>query len=629
MAWLIVTLMLMGWSVAVLGMGLFIRGLITRSRSSESHPNKGEMQFTIAGFLGLMGFSSLAGCLNLFVPIDTHVSLVLMALGWALMLAERRTALAWFNKSRTVVCAVIFGYVCLVPVTPIENYDTGLYHWPTVKWLIQEPVVPGLANLNCNFGLNSLWYPLVAAIDIIPKCLCSPTFIANCLAMFFYGVGAFLSLKSFFGGARDLSNLFMAWAAVPWLWKVRDVMNSPSPDLPVLLSILLIFYLLILSLERPESRSVGLTLATILSGFAVSIKLVAAPLLPIVGGWCLVDLWLARYPLSACPGRDHGPDKSRTRNAMLVVLAITSSVLFVWVVRGIFLSGCPVYPSTIGCLRGLKWAVSPESAKNMSLVIQAWARSPGPGFMDSLNNWNWVPNWLMRNAALEVGLMVLLFLGICLLTFVAVRHGACRVNKSLFLVPALIALSGVFFCLFSAPALRYAYGYLFTLMILLLSDGVLSLRSILSADGTGVGNRGFMVLGILVLGLSIIALLSRKDIRDILSALVFFAGSIFGLLSAVSVRRRQASFWIFCVALLLSGDVARGALAIKNFSAWGHFPHVTVREKVTSQGFIVREPVGTDQCWDTRLPCVPLVPEGLRAEIPEPGRYEIFWKQKE
>jgi FtsH-binding integral membrane protein len=629
MAFLLVVLALIGWSIAVLGMGLFIHGLIMAPRLSGEPPYKREIEFTVVGFLGLMGFSVLAGCLNFFVPMGTRISLVLMTLGWGLMIAKRRTAFAWLNRSHVAVCAMIFGYVCLVPLTPMENYDTGLYHWPNVKWLIQEPLVLGLANLNGNFGLNSLWYPLVAAIDILPKHFSSPNFISNSLAMFFYGVGAFLSLKSFFGGARDLSNLFMAWAAVPWLWKVRDAMNSPSPDLPVLLLILLIFYLLILSLERLESRSVCLILATILSGFAVSIKLVAAPLLPIVGGWCLVHLWSVRSRTHALAIIDQKAGFGETRNPIPIVLSMVSSVLVVWVFRGILLSGCPVYPSTIGCMPGLKWAVSPESARNMSLVIQAWARSPGPGFRKSLNNFNWVPDWLMRNAAIEVGLIVLLVLGICLLTFVAVRHGTCRANKSLFLVPALIALSGVFFCLSSAPAPRYAYGYLFSLAILLLCGGVLSLQSILSADGTGVGDRAFRVLGILVLGLSLIALLSRKDIRDILSALVFTAGSIFGVLSAVSLQRRHALFWIFSVALLLSGDVSRGAITIKNLSEWGHFPYVTAREKVTSQGFIVREPVGTDQCWDTPLPCVPHVPNGLGAEKTESGRYRMFWKQKE
>ena len=327
-----------------------------------------------------------------------------------------------------------------------------------------------------RFGFNSMWLTFAALVDLPPKLFASPNFISNSLAMFFYGVGIFLSLKSCFKGDVSLSNLFMASTAIPWLSKVAYFMNSPSPDLPVMLVTFLIIYLLILSLERPASRSVCLSLATMLSAFAVSVKLVAAPLLLIVGGWCVVDLCRARLRVQGFVPTAKRSDKTGVRDPIPIALTMASCVVIVWLTRGMFLSGCPAYPSTLGCLQGLKWAVSMESVIRMNEAIQGWARLPGPGFSEALNNWGWLFEWWTRNIPKEPELDVLFFLGISLLIVGAARSGGRAVTKSAFLIPTFVAILGVISWFLSAPDPRFAYGYLFSLGLLFFSQGVLSLQ---------------------------------------------------------------------------------------------------------------------------------------------------------
>jgi len=245
--------------------------------------------------------------------------------------------------------------------------------------------------------------------------------------------------------------------------------------------------------------------------------------------------------------------------------------------------------------------------------------------MESLNNWGWFPDWLMRNISRGADLVVLSFVGMGLLLFEATRNGVRSIVTGAFAIPALIAILGAFVCFFSAPDARYAYGYVYSLGLLLLTQGVLSLRSTLITPQTSIGNGNSKVLTSLVVSALIAMFLFR---RDTLSALALMAGSIFALLSATSLRANQASFWILCLALLLSGNVAEQACKVRDWHAWGHFPSVTVKEKVTHQGFIVREPVNTDQCWNTQVPCSPRAPEDLMADIPEPGRYRMFWIPK-
>jgi hypothetical protein len=81
MAFLIIVSMLLGWSFAILGLGVFIHGLICGPQSDAEHRYKQEIEFTICGFLGLVAYSLLTACLNFAVPIDNYVSFCLMFTG--------------------------------------------------------------------------------------------------------------------------------------------------------------------------------------------------------------------------------------------------------------------------------------------------------------------------------------------------------------------------------------------------------------------------------------------------------------------------------------------------------------------------------------------------------------------
>ncbi len=630
MACVVVVLSLLGWALAILGLGILIHGFISDPRLEEAHRYKQEIEFTICGFLGMAGYSFLALCLNFVVPIGNYVSFGLMFLGWGLLIARRRAAFIWLTKSSIAVSVMVFGYICVIPFTPVINHDTGFYHWQAIKWVIQAPVVPGLANLDNRFGFNSIWFLFSALVDLPPKCFASPNFISNSLAMFFYGVGIFLSLKSSFRRDASLSNLFMASTAIPWLSKVAYFMNAPSPDLPVMLAIFLVIYLLILSFERLETRSVCLSLATILSAFALSIKLGAAPLLPIVGGWCFAEFCLARLKRQGFAPKPTAKwfDNSAAGNPFPVALSIASSIVIAWVARGLFLSGCPAYPSTFGCLTGLKWAVPTETARHIAAVLQGWARLPGPRFSEALNNWNWLSEWLSRNMYTEAGLVVLILIGTCLLIVSVVRNGTCMITNKAFLIPAFIAFLGLVFWFLSAPDPRFAYGFLFSLGLLLFTQGVLSLQPSRMTTTKGVGHRVSKVFATLMTGVLLVTFLCQSDTWTGLGS-GLAQGAIFVLLSVVSLRPNHIWFWTFCVAILLSGNVPQQTLRGRDWFVWGSFPVVAVKEKVTHQGFVVRQPIDTDQCWDTKVPCAPEVAEDLRGDIPEPGRYRMFWIEKE
>jgi hypothetical protein len=202
------------------------------------------------------------------------------------------------------------------------------------------------------------------------------------------------------------------------------------------------------------------------------------------------------------------------------------------------------------------------------------------------------------------------------------------ITKSAFVVPAFIAVLGVLFCFFSAPHPRYAYGFLFSLGLLLFTQGILSLQPSQMTTTEGVSHGVPKVFAALMTGVLLVTFFSQCNTWTGLGS-GLAQGSIFVLISVVSLRPNQIWFWTFCVAILLSGNVPQQTLRVRDWSVWGSFPAVAVKEKVTRQGFTVRQPLDTDQCWNTEVPCAPKVSEDLSADIPKPGRYRMFWIQKD
>jgi hypothetical protein len=61
------------------------------------------------------------------------------------------------------------------------------------------------------------------------------------------------------------------------------------------------------------------------------------------------------------------PDKEDIRSVFRVS-AFPVLIVLLWALRGMLLSGCPAYPSTLGCVSPT-WAVPIESVNHMANVI--------------------------------------------------------------------------------------------------------------------------------------------------------------------------------------------------------------------------------------------------------------------
>lgn len=153
----------------------------------------------------------------------------------------------------------------------------------------------------------------------------------------------------------------------------------------------------------------------------------------------------------------------RARWLVLPSLALLA-LLIPWLVRGLILSGWPLYPVEVAGI-DLDWAMPRAALRAEAREVIAWARAPGKPVEQVLADWRWLGPWLERILTTDRRRVVIpLVLGAVAGAFVMWRGEAVRrLRLAKALAPCVIALIAWFF---SAPDPRFAAA-LFALVLAL------------------------------------------------------------------------------------------------------------------------------------------------------------------
>lgn len=333
-------------------------------------------------WLGLTVVLTLVGVLNLFWQINSIVFLLVG--GGVLFLSEGRYCILRIRKGvfqrprlNTLRVLVLITLTCylLASMTSPTNYDSGLYHFMAIRWLNESSLIPGLGHVESRLAFNSSWFNFVS----------------------------FLNANPIFGNGHALSGLFILTLATVQIFKTKlqyksdgkvfllfvlvgvsasiSQLSSPTPDIPISILKAVILILLmefLVTNNNQEEALVKLITVIILSVAAVTIKLS-------VSGFALGTFLVAFYSLIRL--------QFKTRRVVIVLTAIVCIVMLAHFIRGYLLSGAPLFPSTIGGLWSLPWAMTETRVYEELRTVTCWARSPGPDCLKALGNFNWVSSW--------------------------------------------------------------------------------------------------------------------------------------------------------------------------------------------------------------------------------------------
>ena len=414
-------------------------------------------QFTVSLWVGVGVLSNLWLCTAFWLPLAPWVAALTAVI---LLLALRRMRptrplLPEWGKLRLSAAAGLLAVALVaaaaVAVAPVTLVDTGIYHYPAMRWLAEYGVVKGTALLDVQLGYASPWFALFAPW-VHGGLKTRAAGLAGGFALALWLVGAGLAGLRLYRGTGRPGDWFFIWATalgIGALGTAEGLLASSSPDVLTAALIVVILWMMLDRENVPLPARHGRDWAVAaLAGIAAAIKLTAVPLL-LLAGWLV---W------QSAP---------RRRWTALAFVALGGAALLPVTLARVLTSGCPLFPSKLLALPVAwryemnPWQYSSGIPRSLTTVIRDQARwdwgalavarySTGPlnGWLD----WHWLPGW-PTHEPVAAGLLA----GSGLATLV------CLIRRRKMPASWMWALGtgwlGSVYVLLQAPSLRFGVGY--------------------------------------------------------------------------------------------------------------------------------------------------------------------------
>ena len=330
------------------------------------------------------------------------------------------------------------------------HYDTSLYHAQSIRWIEEYGVVKGLACLQLRFGYNSSAFALTALYslaDIFGQSL-------HTTAGFFCLLGAFQvsDVYEVFKEKRVRHSDFIRIGLLFYLGLIFKEMVSPASDYYAQILIFSAVITWLDSLERDKnSTSENISGVQSIYPYAmISILLVFA---------ATVKFSIALLVLLAIK-----PAVMLIRNRyfkqMIFSLLAGILTLLPFFIRNVLISGWLIYPSTFIDLFDVDWKIPKGVAQYDAMEIGVYGKGINDVTKLDMPMRQWLPAWFKQMSIVEKGWVSLtaicLVAGVIYFIYKLIKKQA---DTDILLVFIVLTISGLFW-FFSAPLVRYGYGYL-------------------------------------------------------------------------------------------------------------------------------------------------------------------------
>lgn len=347
-----------------------------------------------------------------------------------------------FVKKLTIIdtLAIAFISIFIVSISNIGifNYDSGLYHIQSIKWIREYPVVYGLGNLHSRFAYNSMFFPISSIFSINEifggrEILLYPL---NTISFVVFLIWQYFNLKSEIADKNPKGIAFISTVVFLCLYFFAKQTSSPSPDIICAIIIITVFQLAAIPKRQVNHLSV---LVTTLIFVCIACKLSSALL-------CLLLLLFIR--------------RERWVKDLLQMSILGTIVMLPFFIRNYYLSGYLLYPFSSGIdLFHVDWKIPMNLVIYEESRIESWAKIPFKHYSEvlDLSLREWVPDWFQRQ-------FFLVKLILCIILSTPLFSLALLIKKRYFDFKITIILSlNLLFWFVKSPDPRFAFGFLFFL----------------------------------------------------------------------------------------------------------------------------------------------------------------------
>ena len=392
--------------------------------------------------LGLVVLNTTTSFLSVFFPINIYILVALFSCCCLLSFYIRKELIFFIyllkSKKIIILCSSPFIFLAfIISITQPQNWDTGLYHLQSIKWIEEYRVLPGLANLHGRFGFNPnifTVFSLTSLSELFGQEIFSVNFTLFSMFVLYFINALYLIFKK-----ESVSNYFILNLIVfITILNLSDNLSSPTPDFIAITFPLYIFTRLTNS-ACLNNKSVpnGSIPILILCMYVLTVKLSTLPIL------ILPFLLFLKLKLE---------------NRKLLCASCTLIVL-PWLIRNVILTGWLVYPFPMLDLFNFDWKVSLAQVQYEKSAIYWFAKSHGANDAAySGNMFEWAPLWWHQLSRLYkiIFLSSIIFPPFILLTNLFKR------GKIEFFTFVIIFTSfiGVLFWFMLAPDLRFGKAFI-------------------------------------------------------------------------------------------------------------------------------------------------------------------------
>lgn len=492
---------LLNWIYAFITMYILGKFVLKRTYRIFNYDRK--VTVTTAVVTGIVITTTYAGYFSIFYKVGILANIIMLLFCAVFVYIDKTDYIVDVKRIKTVspikICIfiiMVFG-VAFFTMEGDLFWDTGLYHCQTIRWIEEYGVVKGLVHIVKRLAYNSTYFcqcALYSFKDVTGQSLHTLSGFYT-LLMMCYAIFGFDRKE----GMDNNEQSKMAWRGLyvlrsfPFVYFIIicSEIVSPASDFPLVNLIIFVTLRWFHNIANREESETPYALLCVLIAFILSVKLSVGVLVLLVVG---PAFWLIKR-------------KKFKDIAIYLVLGILVSAPYF--IRSVIISGWIIYPFTGVDLFNVDWKIAKEAVDADATEMMLWGRGTEGAGNPNDSILVWFKSWwdyiytpqqqVIKATAISVMAALVLLVYRIFNVIIDVIKNKNSVGKSLskcgleYSYYELVIIACLYFWLMKSPGIRYGFGYLLTMLFVVVCDVVSHMKKHISSCVNGLVIAGCLV----------------------------------------------------------------------------------------------------------------------------------------
>lgn len=397
----------------------------------------------ITTWSGVLIIASLTELSNFFWPIDWRIGVLTILIGSIGAFLNLKSTGEHLAKTvlvnltgiggiwKFLLLIAIFTYCSKTLYVPLAG-DNMLYHFNTIKWINEYPIIPGLGNLHGRLAFNQIYFEIIALANFYPYWM-HGTGTTNFFFLTLTIVTVLQISKTEVANAQIFTIGFL-WAALRYS---DSLPTSNSNYFISLLQVSISALTLLILYSRNEKFKPLYFIFLWVCAFSVMAKFSSAIFASLS---VLITLPTAYSKLK------------KEKLWLLYALMFSASIYLIHALRGYILSGYPLYPSTLGGVDSFEWSMPIREVIAEYQWVLSWSRAPGLNPEQVLKNYDWINTWLIN---FPLYYWVIFGLSTVCITALAIKWLTKKPPENKNILVIIPPIGSIVFWFFTAPSVGF------------------------------------------------------------------------------------------------------------------------------------------------------------------------------